>query len=240
MTMGTTIPAEQVEGFQPPQQKRSRMTLRRIANATETLMAERGASGVTVQEVVARADTSVGSFYARFASRGAAVAFVRERSWARARELWREFLTPDDWKGVPIGAVVAEVIRRFCRILLAEGRPTRAFYLDLLQRTDEEAMQRLRQLDREVASLMSHVAEDLAEAPDRSRIREDAERGFRTVMSAARDHLLFGSDRNARELILGLGQMYAALLGAERPESYSHLLAMCATARRIKSTAGRT
>jgi AcrR family transcriptional regulator len=52
-----------------PQQKRSRKTLARIVDAGVAILREKGPEGLTVQEVVARARTSVGSFYQRFSGR---------------------------------------------------------------------------------------------------------------------------------------------------------------------------
>jgi AcrR family transcriptional regulator len=49
-----------------PQQSRSRETHARIVRAGETLFAERGYDGTTVQDITSRARCSVGSFYARF------------------------------------------------------------------------------------------------------------------------------------------------------------------------------
>jgi AcrR family transcriptional regulator len=49
-----------------PQQSRSRETQARIVRAAESLFAERGYDGTTVQDITMRARCSVGSFYARF------------------------------------------------------------------------------------------------------------------------------------------------------------------------------
>ena len=53
----------------PPQQRRSRKTLARIVDAGVASVREKGPEGLTVQEVVARARTSVGSFYQRFSGK---------------------------------------------------------------------------------------------------------------------------------------------------------------------------
>lgn len=227
---------DRLEGFRPPRQERSRRTLDRIARATETLLSERGAGGVTVQDVVARAGTSVGAFYTRFESRDAAVAFVRERSWEEARERWAAFLAPGAWSDVPAGAVIAEVIRRFCRILVAENQPSRAFYLDLLQRGEDADLERVRRLDREIATLMGGLLRERTSELDVADPGTIAADGFLRVISAVRDHLLFDPEGEERALILSLTRMYSGLLGLEPPGSYGELLARCATARRLRKS----
>lgn len=232
MTKASEAVAERLDGFHAPQQDRSRRTLDRIARATEALLLEQGPAGVTVQEVVAAADTSVGAFYTRFESRDAAVAFVRERSWEEARERWREFLAPDAWKGIGTEAVVAEVIRSFCRALLATDRPTRSFYLDLLRRGEENDLERIRRLDREIAELVGRLLGPRLEGSGAVEPSRAAAKGFLRLISGLRDQLLFDPEGDERELILILTQMYSGLLGLEPPSSYRELLATCVTARR--------
>lgn len=226
-TSGARRPGSGLEGFRKPRQERSRRTLERIAGATEALLSERGSGDLTVQDVVARADTSVGAFYQRFDGKEVAVAFVRQRSWNEARRLWRDFLAPDAWEGVPAPAVVAEVIRRFARILFAAGRPTRALYLDLLRREDEEGLGRALELDRDVADMVDRLLEARAGGPGAEIDAVAAREGFLRVISALRDHLLFGRRGDEPAVILRLTQMYLGLLGLERPGSYAELLSLC-------------
>lgn len=226
-----------IEGFREPKQERSRRTLDRIVDATETLLSERGPGALTVQEVVARADASVGAFYSRFDSKEDAVSYVRERAWEESRRRWREFLAPDAWEDVPTPALIAEVVRRLCRVLLAGKRPTRAFYLDLLRREDEEGLARVRRLDRDVAALMARLLEERGVGPGVPANGRVAEEGFLRVISGLRDHLLLDPRGDERALILSLTRMYAALLGVEPPGSYRDLLATCADARRRRAPA---
>ena len=60
--------------FRPPRQQRSAATLDRIVRAAEELFAERGFEGATVDDIVARAGSSKGSFYSRFADKQALLA----------------------------------------------------------------------------------------------------------------------------------------------------------------------
>lgn len=234
-TTDAALAGARLEGFRKPQQERSRRTLDRIAGATEALLSERGSGDLTIQDVVARADTSVGAFYARFDSKQVAVAFVRKRSWDEARRLWRGFLAPEAWEKVPTPALIAEVIRRFGRILLAGDRPGRALYLDLLRRSDEEGLECVRELDRDIADLVGRLLEARTSGSGGAESERVAREGFRRVISGVRDHLLFNPRGDARSLILRLTQMYAGLLDLEGPASYEQLLAMCADARRLRT-----
>lgn len=228
--------SERLDGFRPPKQERSRQTLDRISRATEALLSERGHQGVTIQDVVARADASVGAFYTRFESRDDAVAYVRERSWQEALRAWRHFLAPDAWTGVPLEALAAEVIRRFCRILLSDEHPSRAFYLDLLERGGTEGLERVRRLDREIAALVGRVVAERREDSVTGMRQQGAEEGFRQVISGVRDQLLFDPDGDERMLILRLTRTYTAALGLQPPDSYRELLTLCSAANRLRRT----
>lgn len=227
-----------LEGFRPPRQARSRSTLSRIANATTTLLEERGARRITVREIVERADASVGAFYARFDSKEDALAYIRRQFWEEATELWRDFLSPARWQDVPTSSVVAEVIRRFARSFLRPERRSRAFLLEALRDSDQGIRRELRDLDRHIAEEMGRIlaarVEDLAgENP-----RIVAERTFPAVLGAIRDHLLFDASRSAaaeRELVLGLVQMFGSAVGAPRiPRDYDELLRLCSSASGVR------
>lgn len=222
------------EGFRAPRQERSRRTLERIADATEALLAERGPEGVTVQGVVARAETSVGAFYTRFAGKEDAVAFVRARFWSEARALWTDFLDPARWEGVAAVPLIAEVVRRFVRLFLRPDGRSRAFLLELLNSADPALIGEVRSLDREIARLLGRLLEQRVDGSSDPPASGAAEQAFRVVLGAIRDHLLFGPPEaspgaEVRSLILSLTRMYASLLGLEgAPSTYGELLAACA------------
>lgn len=223
-----------LEGFHQPKQERSRRTLRRIADATETLLERHGPAGVTVHDVIATAGTSVGSFYARFDSRDAAVAYVRDRHWSQVRALWAQFLDPEHWTRVPAGRVIAEVVRRYVRVVLADHRLVRAFLRELLEHENGAQLEWIRSMDDEVAGLMRRLIEARSSELRHSDPGEAAEQGFRVVLAAVRDYVLFGDSESegarerGRRLILDLTVMYGGLLGvSDRPTSYGQLLALC-------------
>ena len=64
----------------------------RIMDASRAVLAECGLEGLTVQEVVARARTSVGSFYARFSGKDELLRYLETTARADVEEQWtREF-----------------------------------------------------------------------------------------------------------------------------------------------------
>lgn len=95
----------------PPRQARSQRTLERLLDATEELIAERGMPAVTVSEVVRRAGSSVGAFYARFPDKDALLATLHERSCAEALATTELALEPKRWKKDDLSTVVHEIVR---------------------------------------------------------------------------------------------------------------------------------
>ena len=81
----------------PPKQTRSRRTLERIVSAALGILDEQGPAELTVQAVVARAGSSVGSFYARFKGKSDLLDYLGARVWQEALERWSEALESRDW-----------------------------------------------------------------------------------------------------------------------------------------------
>jgi AcrR family transcriptional regulator len=92
-----------------PKQARSRRTLDRIVAAGLELLEEGGPDAVTVQAVVSRARSSVGSFYARFEGKDALLEHLRERVRASAESEWRETVGAASWESSLEGLVTGAV-----------------------------------------------------------------------------------------------------------------------------------
>ncbi|NIP58193.1 MAG: TetR family transcriptional regulator [Gemmatimonadetes bacterium] len=110
----------------PPRQERSRRTLERIARAARELIAEHGVQGTTVQRIVDRAESSVGSFYARFDSRDDLLRYLEERVWRTARERWDEAVAAETWKGLSLWKVLEGVVSLLVRLYREDARVGRA------------------------------------------------------------------------------------------------------------------
>jgi AcrR family transcriptional regulator len=101
-----------------PRQDRSRRTLGKIVEAARELLLEGGVDAVTVQAVVHKASSSVGSFYARFTGKEDLLRHLDETVWADATERWQEGLGRHDWSALSLEVTVERIVA----LLLSHGR----------------------------------------------------------------------------------------------------------------------
>ncbi len=113
----------------PPKQNRSRRTLERIVRASLEILERDGPDGLTVQAIVERADSSVGSFYARFRGKDDLLEYLGERLWREASERWSEALSSRDWSALDLPQLAEGSAR-----LLLDAERSRASYLRALDR----------------------------------------------------------------------------------------------------------
>jgi AcrR family transcriptional regulator len=106
--------------MRPPQQERSRRTLDRIVAAALEVVAEKGVEGAAVQEIVDRAGSSVGSFYARFDGKDDLVRFLQRRVWADATRRWDEGIAAGAWDDGRLGTVVEGLVALLVRVERAD------------------------------------------------------------------------------------------------------------------------
>ena len=86
----------------PPKQSRSRRTLERIVQAALEILEEQGYTALTVQSVVDRANSSVGSFYARFSGKEDLLDYLGERVWDQALQRWDSAVGARDWSEIDL------------------------------------------------------------------------------------------------------------------------------------------
>ena len=123
--------------FTPPKQSRSQRTLERIVRASLEILDAGGVEGLTVQAIVKRANSSVGSFYARFAGKDDLLEYLGERVWREAARRWDDALASRDLSGLSLAELVDGAVR-----LLADAGRSRSSYLKALERaptTGEDA-----------------------------------------------------------------------------------------------------
>lgn len=197
-----------------PKQARSRATLDRMRSATEALLVERGGAGPTVEEIVARARTSVGAFYTRYEGKDAAVADVQEQYWDAWRRRWERHLDVEHWAGLRAHEIVAGLIRHLGRSQFRDAQRLRAFWMNALADPDGKLVSRTVALDGHVADAVSRLVVSREPALDPGVVRE----GFLMVIGAFRDRVMTAattggpSEREQRRIIATLTRMYAALL----------------------------
>ena len=98
-----------------PKQSRSRRTLQRITRASLELIAENGVDGTTVNAIVRRAGSSVGSFYARFNGKDDLLVYLDERIWEAAEVRWDE-ATGEGWEDRAVPEVVSGLARLYAEL----------------------------------------------------------------------------------------------------------------------------
>lgn len=113
-----------------PKQARSEATLHRLLDAAESLIEDRGLGGVSIPEIVARADSSVGGFYARFKDKDELLRALEERFLGEMRELLDGLAAPARWRG----ASVAEIVRGGVETLIGVFRERRPLLVAFMAR----------------------------------------------------------------------------------------------------------
>jgi AcrR family transcriptional regulator len=103
--------------------------LERIVQASLDILEREGPEALTVQSIVDRAGSSVGSFYARFRGKDDLLDYLGERVWREAAGRWDEALASRDWGELEL----AELAEGSARLLLDMER-SRASYLKALDR----------------------------------------------------------------------------------------------------------
>lgn len=111
----------------PPKQHRSQQTLERIVAASLELLATEGPAGLTVHKVVEKADSSVGSFYARFKGKDDLFDYLGSRIWTEALERWSDALASRNWSELTLTEMVEGSVG-----LLIDAQRSRSAYLRAL------------------------------------------------------------------------------------------------------------
>jgi AcrR family transcriptional regulator len=111
----------------PPKQVRSQRTLERLIDAAEGLIEERGLEGLSIPEVVRRAQSSTGSFYARFRDKNALLRAVEERFFGRLNELVGDLFDEARWRETPTAEIVAVCVEEMLRNIDRHAQLVRAF-----------------------------------------------------------------------------------------------------------------
>lgn len=163
----------------PPQQSRSRRTLERIVAASLEILASEGPAGLTVHAVVDKADSSVGSFYARFRGKDDLLEYLGERVWQEALDRWNAAVVGHDWSALDFPGLVEGSVT-----LLIDAQRSRSVYLRSI---DQASGRRTDAYARFRSQLLSGLADLLLERSDEI-AHEDPEvavrLGLRAVLGA--------------------------------------------------------
>jgi AcrR family transcriptional regulator len=203
----------------PPQQLRSQETLHRILDAAEALVADKGFEDTPVAEVVHRADSSVGAFYARFRDKDGLLHALYDRYMAEAMATADEALDPERWEGAKVGEILEAVTVFLTKIYRERSGLIRAFVVR--NHADAEFRARQERLSHYVSdglcALLLARGGEIAH-PDPARA---AAFGLTLVISTLESVLLFGELRSGAlalsddELASELTHAYLAYLGIQ-------------------------
>jgi AcrR family transcriptional regulator len=190
-----TGPDRDLHWIRPPRQARSQETLDRILDAAETLVAQKGFEDTPISEIVRRADSSVGAFYARFHDKEGLLHALYERYYEEAVATTDATLAPDRWEGAETSELIEAVIPFLVSIFRERRGLMRAFVVR--NHTHPEFQARQQRLSHYViARLSALLLERRGEIahPDPERATRF---GFMLVFSALETMILFGEMRDA-------------------------------------------
>jgi AcrR family transcriptional regulator len=200
---------DQGPNFEEPRQERSRRTLSRIVRAARELVAEQGADATSVQQIVQRAESSVGSFYARFGGKEDLFDYIERSVWQEARDRWGRALEERAWETLPLPELAAGVVQ----VLLDVGRHQARVRRALLVRRSSGAATPAEEFQTEVHHglrrlLLSHASELTASDPERA-----VDLGLRVVVGGLRE-LEDAEDVSDEEIVREVSRLLLAYLGS--------------------------
>lgn len=203
-----------------PQQERSRRTLERIEEAALALIAEQGVEATSVQDIVVRARSSVGSFYARFPGKEDLLVHLEQRIWTAARARFDQALEEWQTEGLTLTGLLEPLVELVLRSLREDVRQRRT--LDLRASNDDRGsgvrafhayiLSRIRPL------LLARESEILHPIPERA-----VDLGFAAVVGALQVLERGTLEEGARagltdeSVVHEMARLYRSYLGGGRP-----------------------
>jgi len=203
-----------------PRQARSQETLGRFVEATRRLLQERSFDDITVHDIVAAADRTVGSFYARFEDKDAVLHVLVDQLDERVSDVVRAFCDPVRWEGAPLADFVAESVRLNVQAYRSTAPLFRAALLAAVR--DPSFRRRRLATLRLCADLQKQL---VLTRPDETTCADPArasDQWFELVAARLDHELLFGrftetSPDNDAELVAELTDQCLHVLGATAP-----------------------
>ena len=189
-----------------PLQDRSRRTLEKIGRAVEELLSSKSFYEISVNDIVARAGCSIGSFYARFKSRDDLLPYLYQRYNDDLRPRMQARMQSVRWQDLSFRETVRLIAEGTVDLYLERRHLLRA--VALLARTKPEA------IGPEIRSTRGATTDLPAKLLARftSEIRHedplDAARvGFFMLTAIAREKILFGEAPHAASTLLSPAQL---------------------------------
>jgi AcrR family transcriptional regulator len=188
-----------------PVQDRSRRTLEKIGRAVEALLATRSFDDISVNDIVARARCSIGSFYARFKSKDDLLPYLYQRYDADLRPRIQARVQSAPWQDLSFREMVRLVAEHTVDMYLERRHLLRA--VALLARTRPEVigpeMRSTRGATTDLpAKLLARFAPEIRHEDP----LEAARVGFFMIAAVAREKILFDEAPHAASTTLTTAQ----------------------------------
>lgn len=201
-----------------PTQKRSRQTLERLVDATRSLLEEKPFEAIGVGEIVRRARSSVGVFYARFGDKDGLLDYLDERYAQDMIASLEEFLASAEARRRSLSSLTEDLWRRLVVFHRRDRGLLRALILRARLRLEPRFTERTKRMNETLPALTELFLRY------RTSLRHpDPERavplGFAMVFSALRDRILFSESieladpPDDEELARELTRCFLAYLG---------------------------
>ena len=116
-----------LSSISPPKQARSERTAQRILDAAQALIEREGLAALSIPAVVRLADSSTGSFYARFKDKNALLSALEERFFAELDQTVDTLADPERWRGRPTAELMLACNREMLGRLRLHARLVCAF-----------------------------------------------------------------------------------------------------------------
>lgn len=110
-----------------PKQARSEETLRRLLDAGEALISEKGLADASVPEIARKAKSSVGGFYARFRDKDELLRALEERFMAEIEARLDALTRVENWEGASMKEMLSACVRELVDVYQARGALILAF-----------------------------------------------------------------------------------------------------------------
>src|SRR5262245_51906432 len=111
-----SAPVKELVWIRPPQQARSQLTLSRILDATEAILADKSWEGPGVAEIARGAGSAVGACYTRVRDKDALLAALHQRFIEEATATSEVALDEARWNGRSICEIVRELVAFQARV----------------------------------------------------------------------------------------------------------------------------
>ncbi|MGD9764770.1 MAG: TetR/AcrR family transcriptional regulator [Candidatus Binatia bacterium] len=120
--------AARLSAVSGPKQARSERTLRRLLDAAEQLIAEKGHRAVSIPEIARRAHSSVGGFYARFRDKNELLRALEERHFLQLTERVERLVDAGRWTAAHTADIIEAAVAELVAVT-RERRPMIAAFL---------------------------------------------------------------------------------------------------------------